>query len=293
MARRRSARQARPLPGEQELRTTRLGWWLLGLLPGLLVAWLVHQFHVEQQEQLRARVEALRSAQAGEEAIVSATAGGEANQTDPARTDNRPRFEFYQLLTETGLSSTQPEDDRPTPERTEPAPPDQTAQAPTPDETAASRPAEPEQTPVGTDRDSMAATMPISESPTTAATSPAPVTAPANPVQRPTPEPATTGRDSDPPAASPASTPEPPAAGGDGRYLIQAGTFREAGHADALRARLALLGLNAQTEILAGDSNLARHRVRVGPIDGRQQANRLMARLRDNEINAILLRLEN
>lgn len=289
MGKRRAARQAKALPDEQELRMTRLGWWLLGLLPGLFVAWLVHQFHGEQQEQLQARIEALRSAQAGLESTAPDTEDAAARLTG-GPVEDRPRFEFYQLLTETRLSSEQADDDRPTPERAELAQMDRPSEDDAPADTGTAIAAGPNPS----DEPSTEAAASIATAPGEPASPEPPPRISSGPSSADGPiqtgsRPEQTGQVDAPPAADVNAS----AAGNVGRYLIQAGTFREERHADTLRARLALLGLSAQTETLAGNGTLARHRVRVGPIDGRQEANRLMARLRDNEINAILLRLEN
>lgn len=72
-----------------------------------------------------------------------------------------------------------------------------------------------------------------------------------------------------PDAADLAQTPAPPvttggSAGDDARYILQAGSFSTAGDAEALKARIALLGLSARVES-AEINGKTMHRVRMGP----------------------------
>ncbi len=77
------------------------------------------------------------------------------------------------------------------------------------------------------------------------------------PEQRPTPaQQATTA-----PASTASAT---PAADGDARYILQAGSFSASGDAEALKARIALLGLTARVE--SGEAaGRTVYRVRMGP----------------------------
>ena len=74
------------------------------------------------------------------------------------------------------------------------------------------------------------------------------------------------------------------------RYLLQAGSFRSGEDAERLKARLALLGIEAgiQTVELAGGETW--HRVRVGPLPAGDRLNQVRARLEQNQIESILLR---
>ncbi len=72
-----------------------------------------------------------------------------------------------------------------------------------------------------------------------------------------------------PSAASTAATVTPTTTGStvpgdDKRYLLQAGAFSAAGDAEALKARIALLGLSARVET-AEINGRTMHRVRMGP----------------------------
>lgn len=76
----------------------------------------------------------------------------------------------------------------------------------------------------------------------------------------------------------------------DGDFLLQAGSFRRFADADRMKARLALLGVEAgiQSVELAGGETW--HRVRAGPFGDRATVNDVRRRLRDNEIDAIMLK---
>ena len=67
---------------------------------------------------------------------------------------------------------------------------------------------------------------------------------------------------------------------------IQAASFRDAGEADQLRARLLLQGLPVSLgQVVLGDGTWTR--VTVGPIDSAEKADSIMARLRDQNLSAI------
>jgi cell division protein FtsN len=73
-----------------------------------------------------------------------------------------------------------------------------------------------------------------------------------------------------------------------GTYVIQAGAFPEFADADAVKARLALLGIVAEIQSAEADGHRF-HRVRIGPIDDLDKLNRLRARLRQNSIEFMLI----
>ncbi len=75
-----------------------------------------------------------------------------------------------------------------------------------------------------------------------------------------------------------------------GRYLLQAGSFRRYSEADAVKARLALMGLQASIQkVKVGDS--VYHRVRVGPFSSFAQAERAQRRLRQASVDSLLMKL--
>jgi cell division protein FtsN len=74
------------------------------------------------------------------------------------------------------------------------------------------------------------------------------------------------------------------------RFLLQAGAFRTPEDADAMRARLAMLGLDARIfPIDQGDRTL--YRVRLGPYGQMDDINRIRKSLAENGIDAQVVRL--
>lgn len=91
------------------------------------------------------------------------------------------------------------------------------------------------------------------------------------------------------PEADPADDP-PAASTTEGtRYLLQAGSFRQAEDADSLKARLALLGIQARVQGVELPGGETWHRVRVGPFTDLEQVNGVRARMADQQIESILL----
>ncbi len=76
-----------------------------------------------------------------------------------------------------------------------------------------------------------------------------------------------------------------------GTYLLQAGSFPSHQRADRLRAKLALLGLETRIQTVSVDGNKTWHRVRVGPYKNLAELNEARAMLKQNGIDAILIRL--
>ena len=75
------------------------------------------------------------------------------------------------------------------------------------------------------------------------------------------------------------------------RYYLQAGAFRNAQDADNLKASLALMGVEAQIQTIIGSDNTSIHRVRVGPISSRVDAEAVQRRLSDNRISADIIQV--
>ena len=91
-------------------------------------------------------------------------------------------------------------------------------------------------------------------------------------------------------------TPAPPkpvvsAAEAGGTYVLQVGSFRNAGDADRRRATLALLGLEARVQTIAIDGETTWHRVQVGPYAELGALNDVRVRLRENDIEAMALKV--
>jgi len=97
----------------------------------------------------------------------------------------------------------------------------------------------------------------------------------------------------DPKAAPPpAEKDTAPAVAGDGsRFLLQAGAFRSHDDADAMRARLALLGLDSRIFPLEqGGATL--YRVRLGPYGNLEDINRIRKTMAENGIDVQLIKLK-
>lgn len=94
------------------------------------------------------------------------------------------------------------------------------------------------------------------------------------------------------PPAPDAATPEAPDAPApvrEGTFYLQAGSFKEADQADRLRAEITLLGLDVgvQTVRINGERW---HRVRVGPFTETAELRAAQQRLRENDIDYLVLR---
>ena len=73
-----------------------------------------------------------------------------------------------------------------------------------------------------------------------------------------------------------------------GGYLLQAGSFQQFNEADSLKARLALIGV--QANIQSVEVNKTKwHRVQIGPSNDREVLEGLRQRLKSNQIDTILL----
>jgi len=73
-----------------------------------------------------------------------------------------------------------------------------------------------------------------------------------------------------------------------GGYLLQAGSFQQFNEADSLKARLALLGVEAHIQSV--DVNKSKwYRVRIGPSNDRQALEQLRKRLRANHVDTLLM----
>ena len=76
-----------------------------------------------------------------------------------------------------------------------------------------------------------------------------------------------------------------------GTYILQVGSFRALQQADQLKAKLALLGLQAGIQTVTINEREIWHRVRVGPFKELSTLNAARVRLKENQIDAILLRV--
>lgn len=110
-------------------------------------------------------------------------------------------------------------------------------------------------------------------------TSAAPAAAPPPAV---TPQPA-------PPAAAPAANKA--AANDPFTYFVQAGAFKSAGDADAQKAKLSIMGIEAKVSERE-QAGRAIFRVRSGPFDDKDQAEKIKTKLDASGIDAALVRVQ-
>ncbi len=111
----------------------------------------------------------------------------------------------------------------------------------------------------------------------------------------PAAEPPKTNAATDPKAAPPPPEKGPAAASApadDGsRFLLQAGAFRSPDDADAMRARLALLGFDSKVFPREQDGTTL-YRVRLGPYGNLEDVNRIRKTMVENGIDVQLIRLK-
>lgn len=86
------------------------------------------------------------------------------------------------------------------------------------------------------------------------------------------------------------SAPEP-ATTGAGNYYLQVGSFRLLEEADKMKANLAFLGFEAGIQTVTINGTDTWHRVRVGPYSDLASLNESRARLRENDVETIVLKV--
>lgn len=93
---------------------------------------------------------------------------------------------------------------------------------------------------------------------------------------------------SDKPASFPQKTPPSPVLA---TYYLQAGAFLNAEDAEEMKARLALLGYEAGIHLMADAEAIQLHKVRVGPFESLDELNKTRARLTQNSIDTLLIKV--
>jgi len=88
------------------------------------------------------------------------------------------------------------------------------------------------------------------------------------------------------PGARPSDSAAPAAADEGSRLMLQAGAFKSSQDADAMRARLALLGLDARVTQFSQDSATVLYRVRIGPFGALDDLAGIRRTLAENGIEA-------
>ena len=109
----------------------------------------------------------------------------------------------------------------------------------------------------------------------------------------PTAEPPKSSAATDPKAAPPPAEKGTAAATVDdgSRFLLQAGAFKSPDDADAMRARLALLGFDSKIFPREQDGSTL-YRVRLGPYGNLDDVNRIRKTMAENGIDVQLIRLK-
>lgn len=74
------------------------------------------------------------------------------------------------------------------------------------------------------------------------------------------------------------------------QYILQAGSFRDDQQAEKLKAGLALLGIKSVIEKVSIKDSGQWHRVRIGPFTAMREIDKVRSRMRDNNIEPILLK---
>jgi DedD protein len=82
-----------------------------------------------------------------------------------------------------------------------------------------------------------------------------------------------------PPAVKPAPEPAKPAAEPNGRFVVQVGAFAETAAVRQARAKVEKLGMTTYTQVVQ-TSGGSRTRVRLGPFDSRDEAEKVAAKLK-------------
>jgi len=107
------------------------------------------------------------------------------------------------------------------------------------------------------------------------------------------PPPAATPQPAPAPAASPATSPaaNKAAANDPFTYFVQAGAFKSASDADAQKAKLSMIGIESKVSE-RDQAGRTIYRVRSGPFDDKEQAEKIKARLDATGIDAALVRVQ-
>ena len=85
------------------------------------------------------------------------------------------------------------------------------------------------------------------------------------------------------------STPPPKISGG---YILQAGSFQKLNEADSMKAKLAMLGVEAHIQTVKVNRETW-HRVRIGPYKNLTQLKRVRDRLTKNNVDTLLMKGKN
>ncbi|MGE0030732.1 MAG: SPOR domain-containing protein [Steroidobacteraceae bacterium] len=84
--------------------------------------------------------------------------------------------------------------------------------------------------------------------------------------------------------------PTAPAVERTGSYVLQVGSYRKFEEADRVRAQLALQGIESKVQRVSVDNDTW-HRVRVGPVTDLRELNRVRDRLREADMDVLVIRV--
>ncbi len=76
-------------------------------------------------------------------------------------------------------------------------------------------------------------------------------------------------------------------------YVLQMGSFRKFVDADRMKARLALIGIEAEIQKVSINNKDTYHRVRSGPYTSQSQLNRARDLAKENSISTLVIRMKN
>lgn len=79
---------------------------------------------------------------------------------------------------------------------------------------------------------------------------------------------------------------------GEGSFVIQVASFKAQAEADRQKAALALVGIESRIESVTIDGKDTYYRVRIGPESNWKKVQAMMARLEENDISAMLIKLK-
>ncbi len=92
------------------------------------------------------------------------------------------------------------------------------------------------------------------------------------------------------PKSKPAPSQNEPAPESKETFYLQAGAFQNAADADNMKARLAMLGMEAAIQTTASADRGTFHRVRLGPFSRVEEVNRARDTLKQNGIDSTLIK---
>jgi cell division protein FtsN len=75
-------------------------------------------------------------------------------------------------------------------------------------------------------------------------------------------------------------------------YILQMGSFRKYQDADRMKAKLALIGIEAEIQKVSINNRDTFHRVRSGPYRGQRQLNAVRNLAKENNIATLVIKLK-